>query len=97
MADDAATAQHAVKYACGKRSTADIVDPSAKVPTLAGFNWKTVRVLSSSTLSSQDSSLLHLVLAVEQPDGTTKEEHLELNPEQVQHLISALDPVVAAL
>jgi len=87
-------AQKAAKVFDGRAADlrAAVLDHAAKVsgPYLQDLDWKVKVVLASSQSSSMRQPLLELALYVGDADGRTREHVLELDGEELDRLIGAL-------
>ena len=80
-----------------KYSRAAQLETEPNTSALLGFNWKAVKILSSSTLSAQNSNLVQLVLKIETTDGTIEHETLELTAPELNNFIVSLEKVASAI
>mmetsp|Transcript_77716 Transcript_77716/g.209488 ORF Transcript_77716/g.209488 Transcript_77716/m.209488 type:complete len:83 (-) Transcript_77716:44-292(-) len=64
---------------------------------LADFDWKLKVVMASSTASSIQKPLLHLVLFLKNVNGETREVLLELDREELETVLNSLSKIREAM
>jgi len=71
--------------------------PAATMPVTSGqltdFDYSLRVVTSSSTITATQTPLLSLKLSLKQPDGTTKNETVEMSSSEIDALLSKMDEV----